>query len=95
MNAASECANHATATARREMKLALNLNLGMFFVSRMAHRQVMEEQVRLGFKKQIFKSSSLKILKMDIEFHSKISANNIGNVSFPCLYSFLLRVGLV
>lgn len=43
----SKCENHATTTAWREIKFAMNLNLGMFFVSRMAHRQVMEDLVLL------------------------------------------------
>ena len=43
----SECENHAITTAWREIKLAMNLNLGMFFISRMAHRQVMEDLVLL------------------------------------------------
>lgn len=55
----SKCENHATTTAWREIKLAMNLNLGMFFISRMAHRQVMEDLVLLDI---FFKALLMKTL---------------------------------
>lgn len=44
-----KCANHTTTTAQREINLAANLSLGMFFVCRMAHRPVMQELVIFNF----------------------------------------------
>lgn len=62
----SKCANHTTTTARRGAVLAVNLSMGMFFVSRRAHGQVMEESVIFDFLQKNVKSSAVKILQVDV-----------------------------
>lgn len=46
--------------------LAVNLSTGMFFVSRRAHGQVMEESVIFDFLQKNVKSSAVKILQVDV-----------------------------
>lgn len=52
----SQCVNHATTMAHRKMKLAMNLNLGIFFCfqngSQRALGQAMEESVLFELKKK-------------------------------------------